>query len=214
MMCQVRWSLTFDLCILFFKFIKCHAIFKSGFSSSSSRPYSLLWLVKVSIYTFFHVPWCVNFQCFLHLWQTQMQADTGWTSAGVPLINNRTSGSPVVSDEACQSADILTFNTSGVQYCLQDINHYNSKTGVPELIKKKKRKKKKLWRKYATAVGHSCFIEAQIGIFALSCTGNIHFSPWQLIFVAVVLWFGEFSNLLMVLFVLYACFLLQTRIKS
>lgn len=213
MMCQVRWSLTFDLCILFFKFIKCHAIFKSGFSSSSSRPYSLLWLVKVSIYTFFHVPWCVNFQCFLHLWQTQMQADTGWTSAGVPLINNRTSGSPVVSDEACQSADILAFNTSGVQYCLQDINHYNSKTGVPELIKKK-RKKKKLWRKYATAVGHSCFIEAQIGIFALSCTGNIHFSHWQLIFVAVVLWFGEFSNLLMVLFVLYACFLLQTRIKS
>lgn len=214
MMCQVRWSLTFDLCILFFKFIKCHAIFKSGFSSSSSRPHSLLWLVKVSIYTFFHVPWCVNFQCFLHLWQTQMQADTGWTSAGVPLINNRTSGSPVVSDEACQSADILAFNTSGVQYCLQDINHYNSKTGVPELIKKKKRKKKKLWRKYATAAGHSCFIEAQIGIFALSCTGNIHFSHWQLIFVAVVLWFGEFSNLLMVLFVLYACFLLQTRIKS
>lgn len=212
MMCQVRWSLTFDLCILFFKFIKCHAIFKSGFSSSSSRPYSLLWLVKVSIYTFFHVPWCVNFQCFLHLWQTQMQADTGWTSAGVPLINNRTSSSPVVSDEACQSADILAFNTSGVQYCLQDINHYNSKTGVPELIKKKE--KKKLWRKYATAVGHSCFIEAQIGIFALSCTGNIHFSHWQLIFVAVVLWFGEFSNLLMVLFVLYACFLLQTRIKS
>lgn len=125
-----------------------------------------------------------------------------------------TIGHPVVSDEACQSADILAFNTSGVQYCLQDINHYNSKTGVPELIKKKKRKKKKLWRKYATAVGHSCFIEAQIGIFALSCTGNIHFSHWQLIFVAVVLWFGEFSNLLMVLFVLYACFLLQTRIKS
>lgn len=142
MMCQVRWSLTFDLCILFFKFIKCHAVFKSGFSSSSSRPYSLLWLVKVSIYTFFHVPWCVNFQCFLHLWQTQMQANTGWTSAGMPLINNRTSGSPVVSDEAYQSADILAFNTSGVQYCLQDINHYNSKTGVPELIKKKKKKEK------------------------------------------------------------------------
>lgn len=137
-----------------------------------------------------------------------MQADTGWTSAGVPLINNRTSGSPVVSDEAYQSADILAFNTSGVQYCLQDINHYNSKTGVPELIKKKKK------RKYATAVGHFCFIEAQIGIFALSCTGNIHFSHWQLIFVGVVLWFGEFSNLLMVLFVFYACFLLQTRIKS
>lgn len=70
-----------------------------------------------------------------------MQADTGWTSAGMPLINNRTSGSPVVSDEAYQSADILAFNTSGVQYCLQDINHYNSKTGVPELIKKKKKEK-------------------------------------------------------------------------
>lgn len=61
---------------------------------------------------------------------------------------------------------------------------------------------------------HFCFIEAQIGIFALSCTDNIHFSHWQLIFVGVVLWFGEFGNLLMVLFLFYACFLLQTRIKS